>query len=106
MSIDDSEIGDWYKNYAERHCVHWCSVESSEILKCFFFGLACEENPGMIIVRLKSSGRNIHKRAEVAKRPTALVLRSGKVQDKRTSGASHLVSSNLTLSVILPVISN
>ena len=40
--------------------------------------------------------------AEVAKRPTALVLRS-EILDMKTSGASHLVSSNLTLSAILPV---
>jgi hypothetical protein len=47
--------------------------------------------------------------AEVAKRPTALVLRSGlfvcsrKGQEMITSGASHLVSSNLTLSAKKPM---
>ncbi len=43
--------------------------------------------------------KRLKKRAEVAKRPTALVLRFWLCQNRTTSGASHLVSSNLTLSV-------
>ena len=57
------------------------------------------------IARLKSYGRQIYGQAEVAKRPTALVLRFHSSlrenEDMTTSGASHLVSSNLTLSVSL-----